>query len=116
MQIKDLFDFIVLFVIFIGVLFLTYYATKKMAAFNKKMTFNKNMQIIEVLQLGQGQYLYIVQVGGEYHLFGVAKENVSYCVKLDEDKLDLLAKEEKSFHEYFNQFIKGKQVNNDENK
>ncbi|WP_330389646.1 flagellar biosynthetic protein FliO [Cellulosilyticum sp. I15G10I2] len=100
--------------IFIGVLLLTYFVTKKMAEFNKKVVSNKNMKVAEVLQLGQGQYLFIVKIGNEYHLIGAAKESVNYCIKLDEDNLNFEVPEQKFFHEYLNQFMKGKRVNDHE--
>jgi len=105
-----------LLIIFIGVLVLTYFATKKMASFSKKMAFNKNMNVVEVLQLAQGQYLFIVKVGGEYHLIGAAKESVNYCIKLDENQLNLEVPEQKHFQEYLSQFMKGKEGNSHEKK
>lgn len=116
MQIQDFLDMVFLCIIFVGVLFLTYFATRKMADFNKVRMFNKNMQVIEVLQLAQGQYLFIVKVGKEYHLIGSAKESVNYCIKLDENDLNLERPEQKYFHEYLSHFMKGKEENNHEKK
>ncbi len=116
MQITDFLEIMMLIFIFIGVLLLTYFVTKKMAAFNKKTAFNKNMEVVEVLQLAQGQYLFIVRISKQYHVFAVAKESVNYCMKLDEGDLNLEVPEQKFFHEYLNHFMKGKQVNDHEKK
>ncbi|MDF2612677.1 MAG: flagellar biosynthetic protein FliO [Clostridia bacterium] len=116
MQIQDFLDMILLLGIFIGVLFLTYFATKKMATLNKKMAFNKNMQVVEVLQLAQGRYLFIVKVGKQYHLLGAGKESVNYCTLLDENKLNLEVPEQKHFHEYLSYFVKGKEGNDHDEK
>lgn len=116
MEIKAYLDIMMLILIFMGVLFLTYFVTKKMALFNKKMAYNKNMKVIEVLQLTQGQYLFIVLIGKDYHLLGVAKESVNYCIKIDEKDLNLEVPEQKFFHDYLNHFMKGKQVKDHEEK
>lgn len=114
MSFRDFFEIMLLCVIFGGILFATYFVTKKMALINKKMQFNKNMQIIEVLQLSQGQYLYIIKIGEEYHLIGGAKDNISYCTVLDKNILNLEPHEATPFHEYLNSFVKGKQVKDNE--
>lgn len=116
MQIQGFFEIMILLIIFIGVLFLTYYVTKRIAVFNKKMAFNKNMKVVEILQLGQGQYLYIVKIGSDYHVFGVSKESVHYCIKVEESDLNLEHHGEESFHEYLSRFMKGKQVSNHDKK
>lgn len=116
MEIQDFLDMFLLISIFIGVLFLTFFATKKIAALNKRANFNKNMQVIEVLQLTQGQYLFIVKIATGYHLIGVGKENINYCIKLNENELDLEVQEEKFFHEYLSHFTKGKERKDHEKK
>ena len=110
MNMRDIVDILFLLLVFAGVLFATYFVTKKMAVLNRRMQFNKNMQIIEVLQLGQGQYLYIVKVGEDYHLIGCAKDGVSYCTKLDGTQLNLQIPQEKSFQEHLVGFVKDWQV------
>ena len=67
---KEILELIFLCIIFIGVLWLTYFVTKKIGTANQNMHVNKNMKIIEVLPLMQGQYLYIVKVGEGYYLIG----------------------------------------------
>lgn len=116
-MIKEMFELVLLILIFIGILALTYFVTKKMASFNKRMAFNKNMEIIEVLQLMQGQYLYIIKVGDEYHLIGSSqKGNMCYCTSLKSEQLDLEQVKAKSFSEQLSHLMKGKQVDEHENK
>ncbi|PHV71754.1 hypothetical protein CS063_04135 [Sporanaerobium hydrogeniformans] len=110
MEIKDFFEILLLLIVFGGVLFLTYFVTRKMAMINKKMHFNKNMQIIEVLQLGQAHYLYIVKIGKEYHLMSCGKEGIRYCAKLDGVELEINIPQEKSFQEHLIAFAKDWQV------
>ena len=116
-MLKEIFELIFLFVVFVGVLWLTYFVTKKVGTVNKKMNFNKNMEVVEMLPLMQGQYLYIVKVGEGYYLMGCAqKGNITYLKELEADKLNLEEKVGTSFQEQFMHFMKGKQVLKDENK
>ena len=116
-MIKDMLELVLLILIFVGILALTYFVTKKMATFNKRMAFNKNMEVIEVLQLMQGQYLYIVKVGNEYHLIGsTQKGSICYCTSLKEEQLNLEQVITKSFGEQLSHLMKGKQVDEHEDK
>ena len=91
-------ELLMLIIIFIGILGLTYIVTKKMAMMNRRMHFNKNMEVVEVLQLAQGQYLYIIKVGETYHLIGsTQKGGICYCHSLEEQTLDLKEVEVKCF-------------------
>ena len=116
-MLNELLELLCVSVIFIGVLGLTYWVTKKIGNMNKHMSLNKNMQIIELLPLMQGQYLYIVKIGLEYHLIGCSqKGEITYLKAIDESQLKLEEVKNKSFQEHFIQFVKGKQVSKDENK
>ena len=113
---KEILDLIFLCIVFVGILALTYFATKKVGMLNKKLGFHKNMEIIEALPLTQGQYLYIVKVGTSYYLMGCAqKGNITYLKELDSKELIFQDKENISFQEQFRHFMKGKQKANDEN-
>ena len=112
---KEIIELIFLCIIFIGVLWLTYFVTKKIGMANQNMHVNKNMKIIEVLPLMQGQYLYIVKVGEGYYLIGCTqKGNITYLKQLEEDKLNLDETIGTSFQQQFMHFMKGKQVLKDE--
>ena len=111
-----MFELVLLILIFLGILALTYFVTKKMALFNKRMAHHKNMEVIEVLQLMQGQYLYIVKIGSEYHLIGSSqKGNICYCTQLDEEGFNFDQIATKSFGDQLSHLMKGRQVNEHEN-
>ena len=114
---SEILELVFLCIVFVGVLYLTYFVTRKVGMANKKMSLNKNMEIIEVLPLMQGQYLYIVKVGEGYYLMGCAqKGNMTYLKELDAGQLSLEENKGTSFQEHFMQFMKGKQVLKDEEK
>lgn len=112
---KQIFELIFLCIVFVGILGTTYFVTKKVGMLNRKLGFHKNMKIMEVLPLMQGQYLYIVKVGSSYYLMGCSqKGNVTDLKELDGDELVFEDKENISFQEQFMHFMKGKQKTNDE--
>lgn len=116
-MLNEILQLVVVLIVFCGVLALSYYGTQKIGHVNKKVNANKNMEIIEVLPLMQGQYLYIVKVAGRYFLLGCSqKGNISYLNELNEK--DLIFKEGRgiSFQEHLMQLMKGKQVKEDEEK
>ncbi|ONI46347.1 hypothetical protein AN640_00820 [Candidatus Epulonipiscium fishelsonii] len=88
---------------------MAYFSTRKIG----QMKFgpnrgHKNLQIVEALPISVGQYIYIVRVGSDYHLMTMTKEQINYCIKLDESKLDL-NEIEPQFDKYLKKFIKEKQ-------
>lgn len=97
---KQLWDILVLLLIFVGVLLLAYFVTKKIAMFQTGKVTSKNLKIKEVLQLGQGQYLYIIAIGEEYHLFSSTKEHITYCMPLNKELLKIQADNSQAFEHY----------------
>ena len=98
------FQLLTLGVIFICVLALTYWVTKKIAHVKQGGQKTKNLQIMEVLQIGGGQYLSIVRIGTTYHLIGSTKDHINYCKELDAASLQFEPVETPSFNEYLARF------------
>lgn len=106
MQILEILFLVIVFILVLG---LTYFATRALGMANRKMHFNKNMEIIEILSLAPGQQLCIVKVGESYYLIGVTqKSQLAYLTKLDPEQLDLSENKEISFQEQLLQKMKGK--------
>lgn len=114
----DVLELLLLILIFIGILGLCYFVTKKMAVISKGANRNKNMEIIEVLPLLQGHYLYIVKVGKSYHMVGVsAKGSITYCKEVNKEELKLEENQgSESFKEQLSEFMKGIQVKRNDKK
>lgn len=117
-MLTEIIQMLFLCVVFIGVLGLAYFVTKKIGTINRHVNANKNMQIIEMIPLMQGQYLYIVKVGQGYYLMGCTqKGNITYLKQLEANELNLEEIKSKSFQEYFADIMKGKrELNNEKNK
>lgn len=105
---------ITLLIIFISILGLTYIVTKKIARVKQGGMREKNLQIMEGLQIGQGQYLYIIRIGESYHLMSGTKEQINYCIPLDEKQLEFEQPVSHSFNDYLEHFKRGKQESKNE--
>lgn len=116
-MLTEIIELIFICSVFVGVLWLTYFVTTKIGMANKGTNIGKNMEIVEVLPLMQGQYLYIIRVGGNYYLIGCTqKGNITYLQELDEQQIKFKENVGTSFQEQFRHFMKGKQVSKDEKK
>ncbi|MGL5674973.1 MAG: flagellar biosynthetic protein FliO [Cellulosilyticaceae bacterium] len=111
---ESVIDILVILIAFIGILWLSYVVTKKMATMKQGSLGNKNLRMIETIHIGQNQFLSIVQVGEEYHLFATSKEQVTYCHKIDENTLRFETAPDTSFSAYLNYFKQDKQEKKDE--
>ena len=78
----------VVLVIFVLVLVLTYYSSKWIAGYQKTQMINKNLEILEGLQLGGNKYICLVRVGEtKCILLGVGKDDVSLLGEVSKDEL-----------------------------
>ncbi len=81
---------IVAILIFILILYLAYFATKKMG---KRLSIrgvgNKNIKIIDSISVGQNNAIMIIQSANKTLLVGITQNEISLISELDSDKLDL---------------------------
>lgn len=114
--ISQLFELMLLIIIFVIVLWMTYTVTKKLASIKRSNGFQKNMKIIEVLPLNQHQYIYIIKVGQTYHLLTSSKEGVNYGCLLNEAELEISEQQPQSFNIHKEQWKQKIQERKDESK
>ena len=74
-------------VIFVFVLVITYVTTRWMAGFQKSRSYNKNLQIIETIAVGNNKLISIVAVGKKYIAVSVGKDDVHFLTEIKEDEL-----------------------------
>lgn len=76
--------------VFILILYLAYFATKKLG---KRLSFkgvgNKNIKIIESISVGQNKAIMIIQSAGKTMLIGITQNGISLISELDDEKLIL---------------------------
>ncbi len=88
----DFVELLFFLVSFIVVTVTALFFTKGLTRFKMQGVGQKNMQIIEALPVAFNQYLYIVRIGEDYHLFSGTKEKLEYCTHLDKTNIKLQEK------------------------
>lgn len=85
---SNLFQLIIVLVIFVIVLFATYYVTKWIAGYQKTQLHNKNFKVIETMKVTNGKYLQLIQVGKEeYFVIGIGKDELTTIGRLSKDQI-----------------------------
>ena len=86
----SIYQFVVVLVIFIGILVLTGFATKWIATYMHNQNFNSNSNfcVTDSLNMGPNHKLLLVKVGkNKYFVIGVGKESISKIGELSEEDL-----------------------------
>ena len=81
--------FLVTLFLMVLVVLMCYYTTKFIAKYQKRVTRNGNIEVIEAKAVGPNKSIEIVRVGKVYYALAVSKDNVSLIDKLDEGQIDL---------------------------
>ncbi|MGN0513538.1 MAG: flagellar biosynthetic protein FliO [Lachnospiraceae bacterium] len=110
-------QFLTVFLIFIFVLVLTYFATRFAGGYKKRMMAGQNIKIMETVSISASKYLQIINVGARYFLIAVTKDNVTYLCELNEEDVEFTENDSKdSFQNIFDKLKKNGQVLHDEEK
>ena len=73
--------------IFAFVLGITYLTTRWMGGFQKSRSNNKNLHIIETINVGNNKYISIVEAGTVYLVVSVGKDEVHLLTQLTREQL-----------------------------
>ena len=85
---ESLFQLLVMFVIFIAVLFVTYYVTKWIAGYQKAGTWNRNLKIVETRKVSSNKVVEIIEAGqNKYFVIAVGKDEITRLGTLDKEDL-----------------------------
>ena len=76
--------------IFIAVLVITYLTTRWMGGFQKAHSYNKNLQIVETIRVGNNMMISIIAVGTKYIVVSIGKDEVHFLTELTEEELKVL--------------------------
>ena len=99
-------QFISVILIFIFVLFITYFTTRWIAKYQQGNIVNKNIKVIETYKLTTNKYIQFVKIGSKYIAIAIGKDNVEKLVELTEDEIETFQidngfKNEESFSKIF---------------
>lgn len=81
--------------IFVFVLAITYLVTKWLGGYQKAQTKYKNLKTIEMIPVGNGKMIALLQAGKKYLVVSIGKEEIHLLAELSEEELtDLSFQEE----------------------
>jgi len=107
---KWILQFLLLLILFIGIVFGAYYVTKwiGMAQFRKYQ--GKNIRVVESIGIGQQKALQLIQVGTKFFLIGTTKDRIIFMTEIDQTTLEFPTEEDQysSFQSYLNQWLSKK--------
>ena len=110
-------QFIVVLLIFAGVLAVTYFVTKWVAGYQRGRSTGANIQLLESAPLASGKHIQIVRIGNRYVALAVCKDTVTVLTQLNEEEL-VLPEGQDNFASSFKEILAGikKADTNDGNK
>lgn len=108
MTADNILQLLAVIVIFVIILFATYYVTKWIAKSGVMQSRAKNIKVIETFKIAPNKYIQIIRLGSKYCAIGISKENISFLVDLEEGQLDLSGmsnqEQQASFQELLQRF------------
>ena len=113
----SIYQFIVVLVIFIGVLVLTGFATKWIASYmhNQNFNSNSNFEVIDAFNLSPNHRLQIIKVGKErYYVIALGKETTTLLGEISKEELKEIssnATTKRDFNDILKKFNLNKQTN-----
>ena len=84
---ESFFQLIGVLLVFIFVLVVTYFCTRFIANYQKGVTSNKNIRVIETFRVTSNKFIQIIEVGRAYFVIAVSKDMVTLLGKIDKEEL-----------------------------
>ena len=87
---ENIFQLVVVIAIFVGVLVITYYATKWIAGYQRAMNVGKNFEVIEIQKVAGNHYVMLLRAGSDrFIVVGVGKDELTLLGELSRDEVTL---------------------------
>ncbi len=86
---NSILQFITLLIVFVVILFATYWTTKFVGSYQKVTGRATNFEVIETYRIANTKYLQIVKAGNKYLVISVCKENITLLTELSEEEVTL---------------------------
>ncbi len=108
-------ELIGLIILFVIIIFATYYTTRFVGNFQNNQMKKSNFKVIESYRISQGKYLQIIKVSSKYFVVALGKDEITFITQLEEDEIllkdDMTFKDSK-FSEYLSNFMSRKKDGN----
>ena len=87
---ENIFQLIVVVAIFIGVLAITYYATRWIAGYQRALNAGKNFEIVEMQRVAGNHYVMLLRAGKDRFLIvGIGKEELTLLGELSPEEVSI---------------------------
>ncbi len=96
----NFFQLISVLLIFVFVLAITYLTTRWMAGFQKSKSNNRNLKVLETINVGNNKFVSIVSAGKKYIVISVGKDEVNFLTELTEEEMVDLSFKDASTKEF----------------
>ena len=84
---ESFFQLIGVLLVFVFVLVVTYFCTRFIANYQKGVTANKNIRVIETFRVANNKFIQIIEVGRAYFVIAVSKDTVTLLGEIDKEEL-----------------------------
>lgn len=82
-------QFLTVLIIFIFVLFITYFTTKWVGNIQKGQYAGRNIELLDAGRLTQTQYIQVVRVGKKVLILGISKDNITLLGECQMEDLEV---------------------------
>lgn len=82
-------QFMTILILFVFVLGITYLVTRWIGGYQKSVSSNTNMEIVETLRMSNNKYVQIIRIGQKYLAVAVCKDSVTMLTEIPEGDLCL---------------------------
>ena len=118
-KVRSVSQFLTVLVVFIFVLFLTYWTTRLAGSYKKNQMSGKNIKVLETVSISASKYIQIINIGDKYFAVGVGKDTITYLCELNADSLtfkddNVSGLSAESFKDILDRFKKSGQVKDNE--
>lgn len=84
---NSILQFLTLLIVFVIILFATYWTTKFVGSYQKIATKATNFEVIETFRVAGTKYLQIVRAGEHYLVIAVSKEQITFLTELSKEEV-----------------------------
>ena len=88
---SSIFQFVQVSIIFGVVIVICILVTRFIGNYQKGVTMNTGMQVIQTARIANNKYLQVVKIGERYVVLGISKDNITMLMELSKEEADSLA-------------------------
>ncbi|MCH5250854.1 MAG: flagellar biosynthetic protein FliO [Lachnospiraceae bacterium] len=82
-------QFMTVLILFVFVLGITWFVTKWIGGYQKTMSKNVNIEVVETFHLANNKYIQIIRVGKKYLAVAIGKDSVTMLTEVSEEDIVL---------------------------